>query len=29
MKEELKRFRKTIKKWEPKELGEIIWDIDI
>lgn len=29
MKEEVERFRKTIKKWKPKELGEIIWDIDI
>lgn len=27
MKDEIKRFRKEIKGWEPKELGEIVWDI--
>ena len=27
MKEEIERFRKTIKEWTPKELEEIIWVI--
>jgi len=27
MKDEIKLFQKTIKKWTPKELEEIIWDI--
>lgn len=29
MKDEIERFRKDIKKWKPKELEEIIWEISI
>ena len=27
MKDEIKRFKKDIKGWTPKELEEIVWDI--
>lgn len=27
MKDELKKFEKSIKGWTPKELKEIVWDI--
>ncbi len=27
MKDEIERFRESIKSWEPKELEEIVWDI--
>lgn len=27
MKDEIERFRKDIKKWEPEKLEEIIWEI--
>ena len=27
MREEVKRFKKDIKNWTPKELEEIVWDI--
>lgn len=27
MKDELKKFEKNIKKWTPKELEEIVWEI--
>ena len=27
MRNEIKKFEKNIKKWKPKELEEIVWDI--